>query len=55
MATIGASFASKNVVVEGDIVEGKSMCLQIWDTAGEEKYRAMTRFYYRDCAIGTYF
>jgi GTPase SAR1 family protein len=26
--------------------------LQIWDTAGEEKYRAMTRFYYRNCAAG---
>lgn len=24
--------------------------LQIWDTAGEEKYRAMTSFYFRKCA-----
>ena len=30
----------------------KAIRLQIWDTAGEEKYRAMTRFYYRNCAAG---
>lgn len=26
--------------------------LHIWDTAGEEAYKSMTRFFYRDAAIG---
>ena len=29
---------------------GKTIKLQIWDTAGEEKYRSMTQFYYRKAA-----
>ena len=47
-ATIGAAFVPKEVELEND----KSIKLQIWDTAGEEKYRAMTQFYYRKAAAG---
>jgi small GTP-binding protein len=47
-ATIGAAFVPKEVSLE----QGKSIKLQIWDTAGEEKYRAMTQFYYRKAAAG---
>ena len=25
--------------------------LQIWDTAGQEKYRAIAKLYYRDCRV----
>ena len=47
-ATIGAAFVPKDVTLEN----GKTIKLQIWDTAGEEKYRAMTQFYYRKAAAG---
>lgn len=44
-ATIGASFMSKNFKV-GD----KSYKYQIWDTAGQEKYKALAPMYYRGAA-----
>ena len=47
-ATIGAAFVPKDVMLGN----GKTIKLQIWDTAGEEKYRAMTQFYYRKAAAG---
>lgn len=47
-STIGAAFASRDVSVE----DGSSVRLQIWDTAGEEMYRAMTRSFFRNAAAG---
>jgi len=44
-ATIGASFMSKNFKT-GD----KSFKYQIWDTAGQEKYKALAPMYYRGAA-----
>lgn len=46
-STIGADFGSKIVNLEG-----KSINLNIWDTAGQETYRAITNQYYRQ-AVGT--
>ncbi|XP_071958378.1 ras-related protein Rab-22A-like [Antedon mediterranea] len=40
--TIGASFMSKTLMVED-----KSYKFQIWDTAGQEKYRGLAPMYYR--------
>ncbi|KZC12399.1 PREDICTED: ras-related protein Rab-24-like [Dufourea novaeangliae] len=40
--TIGAAFASKQIEHNE-----KSIIMGIWDTAGSEKYEAMTRIYYR--------
>lgn len=40
--TIGAAFAAKQMQVDG-----KKLVMGIWDTAGSEKYDAMTRIYYR--------
>ncbi|XP_057305884.1 ras-related protein Rab-24-like [Hydractinia symbiolongicarpus] len=40
--TIGAAFGAKAM-----IVDGKSITLGIWDTAGSERYEAMSRIYYR--------
>jgi small GTP-binding protein len=47
-ATIGVSFCIKSVTVGQETIN-----LQVWDTAGQEIYRAVTRSYYRnsDCAI----
>ncbi|KAL4230870.1 Ras-related protein Rab-30 [Mactra antiquata] len=41
-ATIGVDFMIKTVEIEGDKVK-----LQIWDTAGQEKFRSITQSYYR--------
>nr|KAJ0213345.1 hypothetical protein LSAT_V11C400177250 [Lactuca sativa] len=45
-ATIGVEFANSSIEVGGKIIKA-----QIWDTAGQEKYRAITSAYYRG-AVG---
>lgn len=45
-STIGVEFATKSIMVES-----KKIRAQIWDTAGEERYRAITSAYYRG-AVG---
>ncbi|CAG5133213.1 unnamed protein product [Candidula unifasciata] len=40
--TIGAAFGAKTVVINN-----KSVVIGIWDTAGSERYEAMSRIYYR--------
>eukprot|EP01084_Bolivina_argentea_P316378 548385_1 len=45
--TIGVEFASRFI----QTVDGKNVKVQIWDTAGQEKYRAITSVYYRG-AVG---
>lgn len=42
-STVGASLAIKSVQTKNGNVS-----LQIWDTAGQEKYRGMTPLYFRD-------
>ena len=46
--TNGASYCSKNVTYDK---LGKSLLLDIWDTAGQEKYKALTKFFYKDAAV----
>jgi Ras-related protein Rab-24 len=41
-STIGAAFGAKKVSVNGE-----SVTLGIWDTAGSERYESMSRIYYR--------
>lgn len=41
--TIGVEFSSMDIVRNG-----KKIKAQFWDTAGEEKYRAMAESYYRN-------
>ena len=40
--TIGVDFLMKSVVINGQTVK-----LQLWDTAGQEKYKSMVSSYYR--------
>ena len=47
-STNGASYASK--IVTYNKLE-KSLSLDIWDTAGQEKYKSLTKFFYKDAAI----
>ena len=41
-ATIGVEFRSKTIEIDG-----KEIKAQIWDTSGQERYRAVTSVYYR--------
>ena len=47
-STNGASYCSKNVRFENF---GKNLLLDIWDTAGQEKYKSLTKFFYKDAAV----
>ena len=50
-ATIGAEFLSKEIIMDDRLVT-----MQIWDTAGQEKYQSVQRVFYRgtDGCIITY-
>lgn len=42
ICTIGVDFMMKNIIVNSELIK-----LQIWDTAGMEKYKQITTSYYR--------
>ena len=46
-STNGASYASKIITFEN---LNKTISLDIWDTAGQEKYKSLTKFFYKDAA-----
>ncbi len=43
-STTGGTFSTKSVVCDG----GKILKFEIWDTAGQEKYRSLTKMFYKD-------
>jgi small GTP-binding protein len=45
-STLGASYSTKSFQVDS-----RTIRLQIWDTAGQEKYRGMTPMYYHNAQI----
>ena len=45
-STSGASYSSKTIETQG-----QSLRLDMWDTAGQEKYRSLTKFFYKDADI----
>ena len=49
--TIGVEFGSNNLVINNNIYR-----IQIWDTAGQENFRSITRSYYKNsaCALIVY-
>ena len=49
--TIGCEFMAKNIQIKD-----RSVRIQIWDTAGQESYRSITRSYYKSstCAFIVY-
>ena len=49
--TIGVEFGSNNVVIDDKVYR-----IQIWDTAGQENFRSITRAYYKNsaCALIVY-
>jgi len=50
-STIGVEFGAKNIKIEDKIYR-----IQIWDTAGQETFRSITRAYYKNsvCAFVVY-
>lgn len=48
MATTGASYANKSIVYRD---YKKALKFEIWDTAGQEKYRSLTQIFYKDASI----
>ena len=46
ISTTGASYAGKTMTF--DEFGGKSIKFEIWDTAGQEKYRSLTKIFYKD-------
>lgn len=58
IATIGAAYLSKSITVPSspNKKEAATVKFNIWDTAGQEKYRSLASLYYRgaDCAIVVY-
>ena len=46
IATIGGAYLQNKVVLEN----GESIKLHIWDTGGQERFRAMASLYYKDAA-----
>ena len=50
-ATIGVEFGAKNITIDDQIFR-----IQIWDTAGQENFRSITRAYYKNsvCAMLVY-
>ena len=49
ISTNGANYASKNVKIEK---LNANIIMDIWDTAGQEKYRAVTKFFFNGAEIG---
>ena len=45
-STTGATFSSKDVQCSN----GRLLKFDIWDTAGQEKYRSLTKMFYKDAA-----
>ena len=45
--TLGASYFEKT----HDYGDKKSMKFQFWDTAGQEKYKAIAKIYYKDAKV----
>lgn len=43
--TVGIEFGDKRLSINGHIVK-----VQIWDTAGQQEFKSVTRSYYRSCA-----
>jgi len=48
MSTTGASFATKSIYLEK---EDRTVVFEIWDTAGQEKYRSLAKVFYKNASV----
>ena len=49
ISTTGASYCAKTLSFEE--YGGKTIKFEIWDTAGQEKYRALNKIFYKDASV----
>ena len=49
VTTTGASYAGKDMVFKD--YDNQVVKFEIWDTAGQEKYRSLTQIFYKDASI----
>jgi len=49
VTTTGASYVGKDMVFKD--YNNQVIKFEIWDTAGQEKYRSLTQIFYKDAAI----
>ena len=49
ISTTGASYANKTLKFKD--YNNKEILFEIWDTAGQEKYRSLTQLFYKDASI----
>ena len=47
-STLGLSYVDKIILIDNN----KKIKLEIWDTAGQEKFRALAKAYYRNIDVG---
>ena len=47
MSSTGSSFVTKNIELE----DNSKVKFQIWDTAGQEKYRSLAKIFYQSAAV----
>jgi len=48
ITTVGASYASKTIKISET---NESLTLDVWDTAGQEKYRSLTRIFFQGAKL----
>ncbi|KAK8726252.1 hypothetical protein OTU49_010169 [Cherax quadricarinatus] len=49
ISTVGIDFREKRLIYRGDGAgRSQGVHLQLWDTAGQEKFRSLTTAFYRD-------
>ena len=49
LSTTGASYANKTLKFKD--YNNKEILFEIWDTAGQEKYRSLTQLFYKDASV----
>ena len=49
ITTTGASYATKSMLFKD--YKNQVIKFEIWDTAGQEKYRSLTQIFYKDASI----
>ena len=47
MSTTGASYATKKIEIDSE----HKIKLQIWDTAGQEKFRSLAKIFYQNSSV----
>ena len=50
-SSISSKYISKEIEIIDDRNKRKKLKLNLWDTAGQEKYRSLAKIFYKDARI----